>query len=104
MKIIEVGKNNFESEVLNSKIPVLIDFNANWCGPCRMLRPILDEVSCETDNVKIVSINIDNEQDLARQYGVMSIPCLVLIDMGKELRRSVGLMPKEDLEMFIGVK
>lgn len=104
MKIIEVGKNNFESEVLNSKIPVLIDFYANWCGPCRMLRPILDEVSCETDNVKIVSINIDNEQDLARQYGVMSIPCLVLIDMGKELRRSVGLIPKEDLEMFIGVK
>jgi len=104
MNIIEVGKNNFEKEVLNSNIPVLIDFNANWCGPCRMLRPILDEVSSKIDDVKIVSVNIDHEEELARRFGVMSIPCLVLLDKGKELRRSVGLISKEDLEIFIGVK
>lgn len=104
MSVLEVGKNNFNDEVLNSNIPVLIDFNANWCGPCRMLRPILDEVSNNTNNVKFVSINIDNEEELARRFGVMSIPCLVLLDKGKELRRSVGLIPREDLEMFIGVK
>ncbi len=104
MEIINVGKDNFKKEVLNSNIPVLIDFNANWCGPCRMLRPILDEISKENDNVKIVSINIDNEEDLAREYDVMSIPCLVLIENGKETKRSVGLIPKEDLEIILGVK
>ena len=102
MEIINVTKNNFENEVLKSSIPVLIDFNANWCGPCRMLRPILDEVSKERDDVKIVSVNIDDEEDLARNYGVMSIPCLVLINSGKEVKRSVGLIPKDDLEAFIG--
>ena len=102
MEIVNVAKNNFEKEVLSSDLPVLIDFNANWCGPCRMLRPILDEISTENNNVKIVSINIDNEEDLAREYGVMSIPCLVLVKNGKEIRRSVGLMPKEEVVNFIG--
>ena len=102
MEIVNVAKNNFEKEVLSSDLPVLIDFNANWCGPCRMLRPILDEISTENNNVKIVSINIDNEEDLAREYGVMSIPCLVLVKNGKEIRRSVGLMPKEEVIKFIG--
>ena len=103
MKVINVTKNNFNEEVLSSSKPVLIDFNANWCGPCRMLGPILEEISNEIDNVKIVSVNIDNEEDLARQYGVMSIPCLVLIENGHEKRRNVGLMPKDDVKRFIGV-
>ena len=103
MKVINVTKNNFNEEVLSSSKPVLIDFNANWCGPCRMLGPILEEISNETDDVKIVSVNIDNEEDLARQYGVMSIPCLVLIENGQEKRRNVGLMPKDDVKRFIGV-
>ena len=68
-----------------------------------MLGPILEEISNETDDVKIVSVNIDNEEDLARQYGVMSIPCLVLIENGQEKRRNVGLMPKDDVKRFIGV-
>ena len=102
MEIVNVIKNNFEKEVLSSNLPVLIDFNANWCGPCRMLRPILDEISTENNNVKIVSINIDDEEDLAREYGVMSIPCLVLVKNGQEIRRSVGLMPKEEVIKFIG--
>ena len=104
MEIINVGKDNYEKEVLKSSIPVLIDFNANWCGPCRMLRPILDELSKEMDQVKIVSVNVDNEEELARNYGVMSIPCLVLVEQGKESKRTVGLMSKEDLVKFIGVK
>lgn len=104
MKIIEVTKENFEEEVINSAIPVLVDFNANWCGPCRMLRPILDEVSVESDNYKIVSINVDNEDDLAREYGVMSIPCLVLISNGKEINRSVGLISKDEIKKILGVK
>ena len=103
MKIVDVKKNNFEDEVLKASIPVLIDFNANWCGPCRMLRPILDEVSEETDKVKIVSINIDDEEELAREYGVMSIPCLVLINNGKEIKRNVGLISKDEVKRIIGV-
>ena len=104
MEIINVNQNSFEKEVLKENLPVLIDFNANWCGPCRMLRPILDEISKEYNNVKIVSINVDDNEDLARKFGIMSIPCLVLIKNGQEVKRSVGLMPKSDLETFIGVK
>lgn len=102
MKIIDVTKNNFEKEVLKSDKKVLVDFNANWCGPCRMLRPVLDEISEENNNVKIVSINVDNNEDLAMSYGIMSIPCLVLIENGVETRRSIGLMPKEEIMKFLG--
>ena len=101
MKIIEVTEENFDNEVLKSEKPVLIDFNANWCGPCRMLSPILEEVATENDSLKIVSINIDNEDELASKYKVVSIPCLVLIKNGKEEKRSVGLISKEELEQFI---
>ena len=103
MKVVTVTKENFEEEVLKASTPVLVDFNANWCGPCRMLRPILDEVSEETDKVKIVSINIDDEEELAREYGVMSIPCLVLINNGKETKRNVGLISKDEVKKIIGV-
>ena len=103
MKIIDVTKDNFENEVINAKEKVLIDFNADWCGPCRMLRPILDEISEEINDVKIVSINIDKEENFAREYGVMSIPCLVLIKNGKEEKRNIGLISKEDVKRFIGV-
>lgn len=102
MEIVNVSKNNFEKEVLKSEKNVLVDFNANWCGPCRMLRPILDEISKENDNVKIVSINVDDNEELAMSYGVMSIPCLVLFEKGTEKRRTVGLMPKEEVIKFIG--
>ena len=95
MKIVEVTKNNFEEEVLKSDIPVLADFNADWCGPCRMLKPILDELSEERADYKIVSINIDNEDELAEEYGVESIPCLVAFKDGKEFNRSIGLKPKD---------
>ena len=101
MEIIKVTKDTFEEEVLKSK-RVLIDFNADWCGPCRMLSPILEEVAKKEENTKIVSINIDEEEDLAVDYSVFSIPCLVLLEDGKEVKRHVGFLPKEEIEKLIG--
>ena len=90
MAVIEVNKDNFKKEVLESEKKVLVDFNANWCGPCKMLKPIL------------VSINIDDCDELAEEYNVSSIPCLVVFDKGSEIKRSVGLISKDDLENMIG--
>mgnify|MGYP002863332867 CR=1 FL=1 len=101
MKVVEVTKDTFEKEVLKEK-RVLIDFNAEWCGPCRMLGPILEDVAKDEEKTKIVSINIDDEEDIARDYNVFSIPCLVLLEEGKEVDRHVGLMSKDDLKKFIG--
>ena len=103
MKVLEVNKNSFEEEVINSKVKVLVDFNADWCGPCIMLRPIIDEVASEVDT-KIVSVNIDNEEELAEEYNVSSIPCLVVFESGKEVNRSVGLISKEDVINLLGGK
>lgn len=102
MAIIEVNKENFEKEVLRSDKKVLADFNADWCGPCKMLKPIIEEVSENNDDIKIVSINIDSEDELAEEYNVSSIPCLVLFDSGSETKRNVGLISKDDIESFIG--
>ena len=102
MSLIKVNNENFEAEVLKSTKKVLIDFNADWCGPCRMLGPIIEELSEEKENIKFVSINIDENDELAMNYQVSSIPCLVLIENGKEIDRRVGLLPKEELESFIG--
>ena len=101
MEIKKVTSDNFKEEVLNSKVKVLIDFYADWCGPCRMLRPVIDNIANKRDDVKIVSINVDDNEELARKYGVMSIPCLVLIENGQEIRRSVGLIPEEDVIKLI---
>lgn len=102
MAVIEVNEKNFEEEVIKSEKKVLVDFNADWCGPCRMLRPIIDEVSESNDSVKIVSINIDNSEELALKYNVSSIPCLVLFNKGKEVKRSIGLISKDEIESIIG--
>ena len=102
MKVISVNESNFEEEVLNSKTKVLVDFNAVWCGPCRMLRPILDEYQENHDNIKIVSINVDDNSNLARKYNVFSIPCLVVIKDGEEINRSVGLISKTEIDELIG--
>lgn len=101
MKVIDIN-NNFKEEVLDSTKKVLVDFNAEWCGPCRMIAPVLEKIAEENDNIKIVSVNVDNNNELAREYNVFSIPCLVVIKDGKEINRSVGLISKKEIEELIG--
>ena len=102
MAVIKVTTDNFEKEVLNSDVTVLADFNADWCGPCRMLKPIVEEIASENPNIKVVSINIDEEDELADEYDVSSIPCLVVFKDGVEFERSVGFRQKEDIAELIG--
>ncbi len=97
MAVIEVTKGNFEKEVLRSEIPVLVDFNAAWCGPCRSMRPMLDELADSNPKYKIVSVDIDEEDELAEEYEVASIPCLVVFRDGRETDRSIGLIPKDSI-------
>ena len=102
MNVIKVNKENFKSEVIDSNQSVLVDFYAQWCGPCKMLRPIIDEIAGENSTVKFVSIDIDEEIKLAEEYNVSSVPCLVLFEKGNEVKRSVGLISKDDIVDLIG--
>jgi len=100
MSVLTITKSNFEAEVVNSDKPVLLDFWAEWCGPCRMLSPIVDEVAEELADVKVGKINVDQEPDLAAKFQVMSIPTLVLMKEGKEAKRSLGAIPKKEVIKF----
>jgi thioredoxin 1 len=97
-KLPDVTDTNFQSEVLESGEPVLVDFWAPWCGPCRVVHPILEEMSNERDDVRIVSLNIDDNQQTAAQFDVLSIPTLILFKDGAEAKRIVGARPKRSLE------
>lgn len=101
MSVITVTKENFQSEVLESDKTVLIDFWAEWCGPCRMLSPVVDEIANEQTDVKVCNVNVDNEPELATQFGVMSIPTLVVIKDGKAVNQSVGVQPKNNILAMI---
>lgn len=101
MSIIEIKEDKFEEEVLKSEKVVLVDFYADWCGPCKMLKPVLERVAEERDDIKIVSINVDEADKLAMSYGVSSIPCVVKFKDGVEKERSIGFKPKEELEKLI---
>lgn len=95
MEIIHLENQNFK-ELIKEKI--LVDFYANWCGPCKMLSPELERVE---SNTKVIKVNVDEFEELAREYGIMSIPALILFDKGKEIKRNIGFMDKERIQKFI---
>lgn len=102
MAVININKNNFQEEVIKSDKPVLIDFWASWCGPCRMLSPIVDEIAEEHSEIKVCKVNVDEESELAAEFQVMSIPSLFVIKNGEIADQSVGVRSKQEiLNMFL---
>ena len=97
MSVIDVKTADFETEVLKSDKTVLVDFWAVWCGPCRMLSPVVDQVAEENPNIKVCKVNVDEEQKLAVKYGVMSIPTLLVFKGGELVNQSIGVIPKEEI-------
>ena len=101
MSVLHITKENFEAEVLKSDKPVLVDFYAVWCGPCKMIAPILEEIAAEREDIKVCKINVDEEPELAAQYQVVSIPSLFVIKNGEVTNQSLGARPKPQiLEML----
>ncbi|MET0017212.1 thioredoxin [Oscillibacter sp.] len=97
MSVLTITKENYQKEVTESDRPVLLDFWASWCGPCRMVSPVVDEIAEQNANVKVGKVNVDEQQELAAQFGVMSIPTLVVIRGGKIANRVVGARPKAQI-------
>ena len=97
MSAIKITAENYENEVLNSDKPVLLDFWAAWCSPCKMVSPLVDEIALENADIKVGKINVDEQPELAAKFGVMSIPTLVVMENGKEINRSIGAMPKASI-------
>ena len=100
--VLQVNSNNWESEVLKSEKPVFVDFWAEWCGPCRMVGPVVEQIAqSHSDKIKVVKLNVDESQDIAMKYGIQSIPSLMVFNKGKEVNRTVGAAPKETYLRFI---
>lgn len=97
MSVIEITAQNFEAEVLKSEKPVLLDFWASWCGPCRMLSPVIDEIAEENSDIKVGKVNVDEQSSLAQKFGIMSIPTIVVMKNGQAQDIQVGVRPKQDI-------
>lgn len=102
MSAINISNSNFEQEVMQSEKPVLLDFWAPWCGPCRMVVPIVEEIAEERPDIKVVKINVDDEPELANRYGIMTIPTLMVMRNGEILNRSSGAKPKKAILAMLG--
>ncbi|MGN0642337.1 MAG: thioredoxin [Huintestinicola sp.] len=102
MSVLKITKENFDAEVKNSDKPVLIDFWAEWCGPCRMVSPIVDEIAEDITDVKIGKVNVDEQPELASAFGISSIPTLIFIKNGKAENKIIGAVPKSDILRLIG--
>lgn len=100
-KVIKLTNENFEAEALKSSVPVLIDFYAEWCGPCKMVSPVIDKIAEERDDVKVCKVNVDDEMELASRYGVMSIPTIVVMKNGEIASAKVGFTPKGEIEKML---
>ena len=94
MAVINVTLENFEAEVIKSDIPVLVDFWASWCGPCRMLSPIVDQIAEERTDIKVCKVNVDEQEELAMRFGIMSIPTLIVFKNGEVAKKTMGVQPK----------
>lgn len=101
MKEIIVTKENFEEEVVNSSLPVIVDFFATWCGPCRMLAPVIEEIACERDDIKVCKIDVDEQEELAIRFGISTIPTVLIFKDGKVVNQSVGFRSKAQLLAMI---
>ena len=97
MKVLHINKDNFHKEVLCSDKPVLLDFFASWCGPCKMVAPILDEIAEEREDIKVCKVDIDRQPELASRYRVMSVPTLMVLKDGKIVEQSIGARPKHQI-------
>ena len=97
MKVLHINKDNFHQEVLNSEKPVLLDFFASWCGPCKMVAPILDEIAEEREDIKVCKVDIDQQPELASRFRVMSVPTLMVMKEGKIVEQSIGARPKHQI-------
>jgi thioredoxin 1 len=94
MSVINITLENFEAEVIKSEIPVLVDFWAPWCGPCRMLSPVVDEIANEKTDIKVGKVNVDEQEELAMRFGIMSIPTLIVFKNGEAVKKTMGVQPK----------
>jgi thioredoxin 1 len=100
--VLQVSSSNWDSEVLKSEKPVFVDFWAEWCGPCRMVGPVVEQIAqTHSDKIKVVKLNVDENQDIAMKYGIQSIPSLMVFNKGKEVNRTVGAAPKDTYLKFI---
>lgn len=101
MAVLKLTTENFEQEVLKAEQPVLVDFYADWCGPCQMMGPVVEEISTETEGAKVCKLNIDEQMEIAQKYGVMTIPTFMVFKNGEPVRKEMGAMPKSVLKEML---